>query len=65
MIYVELTIRYRDDKTKSWDCFDYPYIGNDYITITPKDDPTERVLIPNEAIDEISYNYKCDCKDGK
>ena len=59
MIYLEVRITYRDDKQVVYKSFDHPVIGDKWITLYPLKNGTERLLIPNEAIAEIHYAYKC------
>jgi hypothetical protein len=58
-IYVEVKVKYRDDKESVFESWDTPSVGSDYITIYPKNrSPLARQLIPKEAIAEINWEYK-------
>lgn len=58
MVYVQVEIKYRDEKIKIFKCCDNPYVGDKYITLTPRESPLKRIMIPNEAIAEINWDYK-------
>lgn len=52
MIRHKITIKYRDDTTLEYDCYDGPYIGASYLTLYLS--PRLRKNIPLEAIGEFT-----------
>ena len=62
MIYLEVRIKYRDNKEEFFKSFFEPSIGPDFVTIYPLEARLKLFLIAREKIDEIDYKYLCDCK---
>ena len=58
MIYVKVTIIYRDDKKSIFKCSDTPSISQDWVTLYPIESPMSRKNIPSAGVKEISYTYE-------
>ena len=57
MIYLRVKIKYRDDTEKVVKSFDTPHISDKWITLYPLESGTKRILIPNEAVAQIEWEY--------
>lgn len=62
MIYLEVKIRYKDDKEEFFKSFFEPAVGADFVTIYPLETGLKLFVIAREKIDEMDWRYKCDCK---
>jgi hypothetical protein len=51
MIRHQVTITFRDEKAATFDCYDYPAVGTDWITL--RIEPTETRFIPAQAVQDI------------
>lgn len=49
---IKVTILYKDDKTKTYICVDYPSVGEWIWLCMPN---LERLIIPKEGVAEIKY----------
>ena len=53
-----VSIKYRDDNVKNYDCGDTPAVNADWITHYPSKDPTSHKMIPREGVAEINWKYQ-------
>lgn len=53
---IKVEIEYRDDTKETFDCVDFPAIG-DWITLYLAKDNQERMVIPKESIKNIRYYF--------
>ena len=56
-VYVEVTIKYRDDKVEKFKCSDTPGVNPDWITIYPLKEPLSRIMTPREGVASVSWRY--------
>jgi hypothetical protein len=63
MIYVEVIIKYRDDKGEIMNCDAPPYIDSTFITLYPLRSALGRRLIRPETVSDIKWDYKCNHMD--
>lgn len=53
----EVKIEYRDDTKETFDCFEFPFVGDKWITLF-KDKNLQRTMIPAEIVSKITYEVK-------
>ena len=60
MIRIKVEVTFRDDKSKTYVCYDNPTVGASWITLYTHDreKSLERVMLPLEGIKEINYWYE-------
>ncbi len=51
---LQVTLKYKDDSTGTFDCVDFPSIG-EFLTLYLEN--FERKMIAKEKIDEINYKF--------
>ena len=57
-IFVEVTIVYKDDKVEKFESCDTPYLGAEWVTLYPRNEPLSRKMVAREKIDNISWKYR-------
>ena len=57
-LIVEITTK--DDKTKKYECVDFPYMGSDFITLYLPN--FTRSIIKTEAVAEVKQYFQCQKK---